>query len=358
MDQLRTFSTRRGTTETSGSCRQPASSGSAIALGAVLFLLVAVAPVPAQAQASATSLAAQPAQRLPSHDDSARFLDPRPFANDTFADARRRTRRIAVRADRAAAPASIPRAQAPPADPPATAVRRNDPNQLAQQSAVAATTAHDQVSQPAQQMRQPDLFDPRRLTASVLFDARPNARTYTGNFSLTYAATDNYQIGLLLPVAYQGGVGTGLMANNVTVRNTFLRTFSDKASFFGATVDTTFGDNVAFRRPNSFLTVSPFIGLRLPGRYDLFISTSWGASIAVTGKLTRAVTDQWNIGLEYSRAAGAAGQLLPARNQQQTLLGVAELNRDGRQVSFGLGASVTNGVAGLAARFGVTQSFR
>ncbi len=355
MGQLRTFSTHSGTVPMSGSCREPTSLRLDIARGTLLFALFIVAPVPAEAQTRDTLLATQ---RVLPHDDSARFLDPRPFANDNLEDARRRTRRMVVRADRAAAPASIPRAQAPPTNPASTVVKRNDPNQTVQQSAVAATPAQDQVSQPAQEVQHPDLFDPRRLTASVLLDVTPNARTYTGNFSLTYAATDNYQIGLLLPLAYQGGFGTALMANNVTVRNTFLRTFTDRASFFGATVDTAFGDNVVFRRPNTFLTVSPFLGLRLPDRYDLFLSGSWGASIAATGKLTRALTDEWNVGVEYSRAAGAAGQLLPARNQQQTILGVAELNRDGRQISFGLGASVANGVAGLAARFGVTQSFR
>jgi hypothetical protein len=324
-----------------------------------LFLLCVVALIRAEASAGGTSPAAQVEQQhVPSVDDGARLLDPRPLAADTLADAQRRARRVAVRGDHGAASVSIPRAQAPPTNPPSAAPRPNDPKQLAQQSVVAATTVQDQVSQPVRDAQQRNIFDPRRLTAAVLFDARPNALTYIGNLSLTYAATDNYQIGLLLPVAYQGGFGNRLMANNVTVRNTFLRTFADNASFYGVTVDTAFGDNVVLRRPNTFLTVSPFIGLRLPNSYDLFVSTSWGASIAVTGKLTRALTDEWNVGVEYSRVLGAAGRLLPARNQQQTILGVAELNRDGRQISFGLGVNTANGVTGLAARLGVMQSFR
>lgn len=226
-----------------------------------------------------------------------------------------------------------------------------------QQSVMAPATPQEPASQP-QGVQQMPLFDPRRLSASVVFDARPNARNFAGNFGLTYAATDHYQVGLLLPVTYRGGFGNQLMANNATLRNTFLQTFNDNGSFIGVNADTTFGDNVVYRRPNTFVTFSPFLGLRLPDRYHLFVSASWGASIAITGKLTRALTDEWNVGLEYSRAVGVAGQLLPLRNHQQTILGVAELNRDGRQFSFGLGANFVNGITGLAARFGVTQSFR
>jgi hypothetical protein len=298
---------------------------------------------------------AQPRQHpVPPVNDGVRFLDPRPLANDTLANARRRTRQMDARGAHAVTPAMTPPAEAPPSN----AVRRDGPKQTMQPGVMAPTTTQEQASQPAQDAQQAALFDPRRLSASVVFDATPNARNFTGTFGLTYAATDSYQVGLLLPATYQGAFGNRLMANNVTLRNTFLRTFNDNGSFIGVTADTTFGDNVVFRRPNTFLTISPFLGLRLPDRYDLFVSASWGASIAVTGRLTRALTDEWNVGLEYSRVAGVAGQLLPLRNQPQTILGIAELNRDGRQISFGLGANLANGTTGLAARFGLTQSFR
>jgi hypothetical protein len=229
--------------------------------------------------------------------------------------------------------------------------------QTVQQSVMVPVPPLEPASQPpgVQQMA---LFDPRRLSASVVFDATPNARNFAGNFGLTYVATDHYQVGLLLPVTYRGSFGNQLMANNVTLRNTLLQTFNDNGSFIGVTADTTFGDKAVYRRPNTFVTLSPFLGLRLPDRYHLFVSASWGASIAATGKLTRALTDEWSVGLEYSRAMGVAGQLLPLRNHQQTLLGVAELNRDGRQFNVGLGANFANGITGLTARFGVTQSFR
>jgi len=255
-------------------------------------------------------------------------------------------------------PAMTPPAQVPATHPPSNAARRDGPKQTAQQGVTAPTAAQEQASQPAQDPRQAALFDPRRLSASVVFDARPNARNATGTFGLTYVASDTYQVGLLLPVTYQGGFGNRLVANNVTLRNTFVRTVNDSGSFIGVTADTTFGDTVIFRRPNTFLTISPFLGVRLPERYDVFVSASWGASIAATGRLTRTLTDEWTVGLEYQRVAGVAGQLLPLRNQPQTILGIAELNRDGRQISFGLGASIANGTTGLAARFGLTQTFQ
>jgi hypothetical protein len=324
-----------------------------------LLLLCLLASSEAEAETSNTPSMLQPGQqRVPSGEDGVRLLDPSSLVNEATANLRRRKHEMDARGDHGGAPAVSSRAEAPPANLPSPPARRGGPKPILQPSIVAATTPQEPASQPADAAQQQSLFDPRRLSVSVLFDARPNAMTYTGNFGLTYAATDNYQIGILLPVAYQGGFANPLMANNVTLRNTFLRTFNDNGSFFGATVDTTFGDNVIYRRPNTFLTISPFLGVRFLDHYDLFVSASWGASIAATGKLTRALTDEWNVGVEYSRVFGAAGQLLPVRDQQQTILGVAELNRDGRQISFGLGANFAGGVTGLAARFGVTQSFR
>ncbi|WP_316198389.1 hypothetical protein [Bradyrhizobium sp. SZCCHNS2002] len=227
------------------------------------------------------------------------------------------------------------------------------PTQTRQRSAGAK---QDQAGEPAAQSSA--LFDLRRLTASVLFDASPQARAYSGTLGLTYAATDHYQVGLLLPVAYFGGFANPLMVNNVTLRNTFVQTLGDNRSFFGVTADAVFGGNALFRHPNTFLTISPFLGLGLPNRFDLFASVSWGASIAATATLTRELTDEWSVGLEYSRTAGVAGQLLPVRDQPQTVFGVAELNRDGRRFTFGFGANIANGGASPAVRFGVMQSFQ
>jgi hypothetical protein len=341
------------------SCRQLVSSRSTLTRHAALFLLCLVASAEAAAQASGTPKMAQPRQHhVPPVNDGVRLLDPRPLANDIIANARRRARQMDARGDHAVTPAMTPPAQPPPSNPPSSAARRDGPKQTMQPGVMAPRTTQEQASQPAQDAQQAALFDPRRLSASVVFDVRPNARNVTGTFGLTYVATDNYQVGLLLPVTYQGAPGNRLMANNVTLRNTFLRTFNDNGSFIGVTADTTFGDNVAFRRPKTFLTISPFLGLRLPDRYDLFVSASWGASIAATGRLTRALTDEWNVGLEYQRVVGVAGQLLPLRNQPQTILGIAELNRNGRQISFGLGANFANGTTGLAARLGLTQTFQ
>lgn len=295
------------------------------------------------------ALALQP---LAPRNDIIRLLDPLPLDRDFVANLRpiRRGRRAGE--GRAVAPATLVRAERPPANPPPSPAPAR-PTRTRPRSAEATP---DQAGEPAAQS--PALFDLRRLTASVVFDASPQARAYSGNFSLTYAATDHYQVGLLLPVAYAGGFPNPLMVNNVTLRNTFLQTLGDNRSFFGVTADVAFGNTAVFGRPNTFLTVSPFVGLGLPHRFDLFASVSWGASIAATATLTRELTDEWSVGLEYSRTAGLAGQLLPVRDQPQTVLAVAELNRDGRRFTFGLGANLAYGAAGPAARFGVTQSFQ
>ena len=320
-----------------------------------LVLLGVIASTEVDAQASGTPLPTQAEQRrVVAEDDGVRLLDPRPLTTDRLADALPRRPR---QDGRDSAVARAPRGETPPAITGRNAARRNDPQQSPRHNAQATTTPQRQTSQAAGDAPSQAPFDLRRLTASVLFDARPNARVFTGNFGLTYAVTDSYQLGLLLPVAYVGAFGNKLMANNVTLRNTFLRTL-DSGSFIGVTADATFGDGAVFQRPNSFLTVSPFLSLRLLDHYDLFLSASWGASVAATGRISRALNDEWSVGLEYSRTAGVAGQLLPARDQPQTLLAIAELNREGRQFSFGVGPSFANGSTGLAARFGVMQSFR
>ncbi len=356
MERSRRLGTCGAAARTRASRRPPVSSWSGLAAWTALLLLCLSAGAgEADAQASRTGIEALAQQRLPPRDDGIRLLDPRPLALDSVASLRpiRRGRRAgAGRSIAHAAPATLVRAEVRPVKPaPSSAPAR--PTQTRRRSADAEQDHDGEPAAPSSA-----LFDLRRLTASVLFDASPQARAYSGTLGLTYVATDHYQVGVLLPVAYFGGFANPLMVNNVTLRNTFVQTLGDNRSFFGVTADAALGGNTVFRHPNTFLTISPFLGLGLPNRFDLFASVSWGASIAATATLTRELTDEWSVGLEYSRTAGVAGQLLPVRDQPQTVFGVAELNRDGRRFTFGLGATFASGGAGPAARFGVTQSFQ
>jgi hypothetical protein len=246
--------------------------------------------------------------------------------------------------------------------------------------------------QPASSQDAQGLFDPARLTVtesmSFLNTATANATSaspgqiakhaYTSETSFAYMFADWYQLAIAIPVSLNGvtGVipgnrGETLSWDGVNVRNLFITPGADKRDvFYGLSV--AFGytpQNAVFPALASTNTqfsagVSPIIGFHRDG-YELILSPTLAfglgsgatTALAPAARLTRKITETFDVGVEYASTLGGIGSIAPLSQQAHIVYAVTDFKLGVVDVNLGIGYGLTSSSSGLATKLGISHGF-
>jgi hypothetical protein len=238
----------------------------------------------------------------------------------------------------------------------------------------------------AQQSDQNLLFDPTRLSVQQTFGyltkavpntqlASPPSRAFTSETEIAYMVTDLYRLSVAVPVSLSavmnrppGGTNDKFSWNGVSVRNLFIHPIDGTGgSFVALGADFAYAPLGALfpERPGSRFsaTFTPIVGIH-HDPYDLTLSAAvtlgLGAgavpAVSPSARLTRHVTEDVELGVEYDGGLGQFGAV-PLRNQSHLIFGVTEFKLSGFDLSLGLGYGLTPASTGVAARFGIGHGF-
>ena len=241
--------------------------------------------------------------------------------------------------------------------------------------------------QPAAAQDAQSLFDPARLTVTesmgFLNTATANAgqmskRAYTSETAFAYTFADWYQLAIAIPVSLNGvtGVipgnrGETLSWDGVSVRNLFITPGADKREvFYGLSV--AFGytpQNAAFPAIASTNTqfsagLSPIIGFHHDG-FELILSPTLAfglgsgaaTALAPAARLTRKITETFDVGIEYASTLGGIGSIAPLSQQAHIVYAVTDFKLGAVDVNLGIGYGLTTSSSGLATKLGISHGF-
>jgi hypothetical protein len=232
------------------------------------------------------------------------------------------------------------------------------------------------------------LFDPARLSVTQTFNflntATPNSMSaaagqtskhvYTSETEFAYTFTDWYQLAIAVPASLSALTGTsGETAswNGLTVRNLFITPGADKRDvFYGVSVQ------LGYTPPNAALPaiantntqfstgLTPIIGFHHDG-YELILSptVAFGlgpgamTALAPAARLTRKITDTFDVGIEYGGTLGQVASIAPSSQQAHIVYGVTDFKLGAFNVSAGVGYGLTSSSNGLAMKLGIGHSF-
>jgi hypothetical protein len=245
--------------------------------------------------------------------------------------------------------------------------------------------------QPARSQEAQILFDPTRLSVSEsvgFLNATPNAtsanagqtskRAYTSETTFAYTFTDWYQFAIAVPVSLNGvsGVipgnsGETVSWNGLTVRNLFITPGADKRDvFYGLSVQ--FGytpQNAAFPAIANTNTqfsaaLSPIIGFHHEG-FELILSPTLAfglgsgaaTALAPAARLTRKITETFDVGIEYASTLGGIGSITPLSQQAHIVYAITDFKLGAVDVNLGIGYGLTTSSNGLATKLGINHGF-
>jgi hypothetical protein len=247
-------------------------------------------------------------------------------------------------------------------------------------------------TQPARSQEAQSLFDPARLTVTqslnFLNTATPNAMSatagqtskhaYISETAFAYTFTDWYQLTLVVPVSLSGvtGVipdnrGETLSWNGLTVRNLFITPGADKRDvFYGFSVQFAYTPQnaalPALANTNTQFSagLSPIIGFHHDG-YELILSPTvafgFGSgamtALAPSARLTRKITETFDIGIEYASTLGQIASIAPSSQQAHIVYGVTDFKVGSFDVNLGIGYGLTKSSNGLAMKLGIGHGF-
>jgi hypothetical protein len=247
-------------------------------------------------------------------------------------------------------------------------------------------------TQPARSQEAQSLFDPARLTVSQSFsylNAAPtntmsanqgqtSKHAYTSETAFAYTFTDWYQLTVAVPVSLSGitGVvpynqGETFSWNGVTVRNLFITPEADKRDvFYGVSVQFAYTpQNAAFpalANTNTLFSagLTPIIGFHHDG-YELILSPTLAfglgsgamTALAPAARLTRKITDTFDVGIEYASTLGQVGSIAPSSQQAHVVYGITDFKLGAFDVNLGVGYGLTTSSNGLAMKLGVSHGF-
>jgi len=244
--------------------------------------------------------------------------------------------------------------------------------------------------QPAASQEAQLLFDPVRLSVSesIGFNATPNAnsanagqatkRAYTSETAFAYTFTDWYQLAIAIPVSLNGvsGIipgnsGETVSWNGLTVRNLFITPGADQRDiFYGLSVQ--FGytpQNAAFPAIANTNTqfsagLSPILGFHHEG-FELILSPTLAfglgsgaaTALAPAARLTRKITETFDVGVEYASTLGGIGSISPLGQQAHIVYAVTDFKLGAVDVNLGIGYGLTTSSSGLATKLGINHGF-
>jgi hypothetical protein len=247
-------------------------------------------------------------------------------------------------------------------------------------------------TQPAASEDAPSPFDPARLTVTqslnFLNTATPNTMSaatgqmskhaYVSETAFAYTFTDWYQLTLAIPASLSGvaGVipnsrGETLSWNGATVRNLFITPGADKRDvFYGLMVQFAYTPQnaalPALANTNTQFSagVTPIIGFHHDG-YELILSPTvafgFGSgavtALAPAARLTRKITETFDVGIEYASTLGQIGAIAPSSQQAHIVYGVTDFKLGTFDVNLGIGYGLTRSSNGLAMKLGISHGF-
>jgi hypothetical protein len=245
--------------------------------------------------------------------------------------------------------------------------------------------------QPARSQDAQIMFDPARLSVSqtmgFLNATSPNATSanqgqvkhaYTADTTFAYTFTDSYQFAIAIPVSLNdvsgiipGNSGETVSWNGLTVRNLFITPGADQRDiFYGLSIQ--FGytpQNAAIPAIASTNTqfsagVSPIIGFHHDG-YELILSPTLAFGLgsgamtvlAPAARLTRKITETFDVGVEYASTLGGIGSISPLNQQAHIVYGITDFKLGAVDVNLGIGYGLTTSSNGLATKLGISHTF-
>jgi hypothetical protein len=246
--------------------------------------------------------------------------------------------------------------------------------------------------EPAASQDAQSLFDPARLSVtestSFLNSAPLNTTSastgqtarhaYTSETALAYTFTDWYQLAIAIPVSLNGvsGIlpgnsGETVSWNGLTVRNLFITPGADKRDvFYGLSVQ--FGytpQNAAFPAIANTNTqfsaaLSPIIGFNNDG-FELILSPTLAfglgsgaaTALAPAARLTRKITETFDVGVEYASTLGGIGSISPLSQQAHIVYAITDFKLGAVDVNLGIGYGLTTSSNGLATKLGINHGF-
>jgi hypothetical protein len=235
------------------------------------------------------------------------------------------------------------------------------------------------------------LFDPTRLSVRQTFGyltgasastqtaaaTQPRRHAYTSETELAYTATDWYQVAVAVPLSISQATGnpfdpTGRSTwNGVTLRQLFITPQSDqKAMFFGLSVQFSYTPAgaalpaLASTNTPFAAGLTPIVGFRRDG-FELIVSPTVAFGIGAGGvtalapaaRLTRKITENLDLGIEYGGALGSVGAISPPSQQAHIAYGVADIKLDAVDLDVGIGYGLTAASNGLALKLGIGHQY-
>jgi hypothetical protein len=80
-------------------------------------------------------------------------------------------------------------------------------------------------------------------------------------------------------------------------------------------------------------------------------------ALAPAARLTRSISEDFDVGIEYASALGQLGSISPLVQQSHIVYGITDFKLAGFEINLGIGYGLTTASRGLAAKIGVSHGF-
>jgi len=225
-------------------------------------------------------------------------------------------------------------------------------------------------------------FDPSRFTVRETVNtlattttnangASSKARAYVSETELDYRVTDWYQLALVASTSLPGSLGGSGAWNGALLRQTFLMpdagarpVFVGLAVQFGYMVPGAMVPALASTNTRFAAGLTPILGFNYQA-WQLTLSptvvTGIGAgattALAPAGRLTRTISEDFDVGIEYASALGQLGSISPLAQQSHIVYGITDFKLAGFEINLGVGYGLTTASRGIAAKIGISHGF-
>lgn len=225
-------------------------------------------------------------------------------------------------------------------------------------------------------------FDPSRFTIresiSTLSTTTVNAQgattkahAYVSETELDYRVTDWYQLALVASTSLPGSFGGGGSWNGALLRQTLLMpdagaqpVFVGLAVQLGYMVPGTMVPALASTNTRFAVGLTPILGFNYQA-WQLILSptvvTGIGAgattALAPAARLTRTISEGFDVGIEYASALGQLGSISPLAQQSHIVYGITDFKLASFDVNLGIGSGLTTASRGIAVKLGVSHGF-
>jgi hypothetical protein len=225
-------------------------------------------------------------------------------------------------------------------------------------------------------------FDPSRFTIRESINAlsttttnangtSSKARAYVSETEFDYRVTDWYQLALVASTSLPGSFGGAGSWNGALLRQTFLMpdagarpVFVGLAVQFGYMASGAALPALADTNTRFSFGLTPIVGFNHEA-WQLILSptvaTGIGANattaLAPAARLTRTISEGFDVGIEYASALGRVGSISQPAQQSHIVYGITDFKLASFDVSLGIGYGLTTASRGLAAKIGVSHGF-